>query len=236
LVLAWLTPLAFTACSPHSKWCTIAYSFTTSGGKYGFLILLLFTGWCYTLSESRLSGKLIIFLKTVISLTLFFGALAFLNEHYTKPLLKLQRPSHVYMLEQTGTLAQIDSLYARSKQDRQAFFAQLLQNKAPSFQQIDPKVQEHWIEEAGFSFPSGHSFNAFLFAIILAYAIIHNRSKPEWRRFYFIPFIWALGVAVSRVALGAHSALDVSAGAALGIMLGCLFLYIDITRHWLTRK
>ncbi len=236
LVFVGLTPLDFSACSPGSIWCALAYSLTSSGGKYGFLLLLLFTGWCYTLSESVLFAKLIIFLKTVLSLSIFFGTLAFINEHYTKPLLKLQRPSHVYMLEQSGIPQQIDSLYRQSKAERQVFFDQLLKKNKTVFQQIDPKVQRHWVEEAGFSFPSGHSFNAFLFAMILSYAFRHNRKKPHWRNYYFIPFIWALSVAVSRVALGAHSALDVSAGAALGILLGCLFLYIDVTRHWLTRK
>jgi len=104
------------------------------------------------------------------------------------------------------------------------------------FKQIDPGILNHWIDEAGFSFPSGHTFNAFLFAMILAYAIYFNRSKPQWRHLFFIPFLWALGVAVSRVALGAHTALDVTAGAGLGIITGTVFLYIDKTRHWLTNK
>jgi membrane-associated phospholipid phosphatase len=43
-------------------------------------------------------------------------------------------------------------------------------------------------------------------------------------------------VGISRVAVGAHSALDVTVGAALGIAIGFIFLKIDITRYWLTRK
>ena len=175
-------------------------------------------------------------MKSVLSLILFFGTLAFINERYTKPILKSQRPSHLYMLKQTGLSNSIDSLYTLNKKDREQFFADLIKNNPMQFEAIDPKIQEHWVEEAGFSFPSGHSFNAFLFAMILSYAIHVNQFRPGWRKLFFVPFVWAFLVAVSRVALGAHSAKDVCAGAALGIVVGTLFLYMDITRHWLTRE
>lgn len=72
--------------------------------------------------------------------------------------------------------------------------------------------------------------------MVISYAIYFNRNRPKLRKLFFIPFIWAIGVGVSRVAFGAHTALDVSAGACLGILLGMLFLYINFTLHWLTRK
>ena len=229
-------PIAFTACSPNSWWCAIAYAFTGSGGPVGFLILLLVTGFCYANTAPTMKEKVTVFFKSVIALAIFFGLLAFINERYTKHILKAQRPSHVYMLSQTGLGQTIDSLYQLDKADRQKFFASLLKNNPLKFKQIDPEIQDHWIAEAGFSFPSGHTFNAFLFAMILSYAIYFNRSKPGWRNLFFIPFAWAVTVGISRVAVGAHTAFDVSAGAALGILTGYLFLYIDRTRHWLTRK
>ncbi len=94
----------------------------------------------------------------------------------------------------------------------------------------------HWVQESGFSFPSGHSFNAFLLAMVLAYGIYHNQFRAQWRKLFVLPFIWALAVAVSRVAIGVHTPLDVSTGAAMGIGLGILLLYIDFTRHWLTQN
>jgi len=140
------------------------------------------------------------------------------------------------MLQQTQQLKNIDSLYQLSKAQRHDFFDNLIKNNPASFKSIDPDILNHWIDEAGFSFPSGHSYNAFLFAMILAYATLHNRSRPGLRGLFFVPFVWAFLVALSRVAVGAHSALDVSAGATLGVLTGALFLYIEITRHWLTRK
>ena len=229
-------PIAFTACSPNSWWCALAYGLTNSGGPVGFLALLFLTGLGYASTAPGVKEKLGVFLKSIFSLLIFFGLLAFVNEHYTKHLLKAQRPSHVYMLHQTGLSNAIDSLYQLDKPQRQQFFARLIKNNPMKFEAIDRGIQNHWVEEAGFSFPSGHTFNAFLFAMILAYAIYFNRSKPRWRNLFFIPFIWALAVGISRVAMGAHTAFDVTAGAGLGILTAWLFLYIDRTRHWLTRK
>ena len=231
-----LAPLPFTACSPGSSWCSIAFGFTSSGGPLGFFVVLIITGICYASSAETFKDKVLIFFKSVISLALFFGVLAFINERYTKPILKSQRPSHVYMLNQTGLSNVIDSLYQLDKTAREEFFGALVKAHASEFKQIDPDIQKHWVKEAGFSFPSGHTFNAFLFAMILSYAILFNRSYPKLRKLFFIPFVWALLVGVSRVAMGAHTAFDVCAGATLGILIGCIFLYIDVTRHWLTRK
>lgn len=236
MLVVWALPIAFTAIHPHSKWSHIAFFFTSTGGPIGFFILLLTTGFFYTLSEQAWTKKLIIFTKSVLSLVLIFGVLAWINEHVTKPILKLQRPSHVYVLQQTNKLNEIDNLYQLSKEERGKYFATLIHNNIQKFADIDKAVQEHWIEEAGFSFPSGHTFNAFLFAMVISYAIYFNRNRPHLKKWFFVPFIWACSVGISRVALGAHSALDVSAGACMGVLLGLLFLYIDFTRHWLTNK
>jgi len=230
------TPIPFTACSPDSYWCEIAYALTSSGGPTGFFVLLIITAFCYASSAKTNREKLLVFFKSILTLMIFFGVLAFINERYTKPILKSQRPSHVYMLNQTGLSNVIDSLYQLDKQARKDFFDVLIKTHPAQFSQIAPEIQRHWINEAGFSFPSGHSFNAFLFTMILSYAIYFNRSYPKLRNLFFIPFAWALMVAVSRVAIGAHSAFDVCAGSLLGIGLGFLFLCIDKTRHWLTRK
>lgn len=234
--IVYTSPIAFTACSPHSIWCRLAFLFTSSGGPTGFFGLLVLTGFFYSLSQSSIKEKARVFIKSVLSLVIFFGALAFINERLTKPILKLQRPSHVFMLTQTGRIKTIDSLYQLSKKEREVYFADLIKNNPLSFGQIDGHVQAHWVEESGFSFPSGHSFNAFLFAMIIAYAIYYNKTWPGLQKLFFVPFIWAFFVGLSRVAMGAHSALDVSAGSALGVVIGALFLYIEKTRHWLTRK
>ncbi|MBL7931716.1 MAG: phosphatase PAP2 family protein [Bacteroidia bacterium] len=198
--------------------------------------MLIITSLFYASSAKSAKEKVFVFLKSAVALIAVFGILAYLNEHYTKPVLKSQRPSHIYILDQTGLSNTIDSLYQLDKKTRQKFFTDLITSHPKEFTQIDPDILQHWQEEAGFSFPSGHTFNAFLFAMILSYAILFNRSYPSLRKLFSIPFIWAALVGISRVAMGAHTAFDVTAGAILGISLGFLFLYSDHTRHWLTRK
>ncbi|WP_139043584.1 phosphatase PAP2 family protein [Idiomarina sp. A28L] len=58
-----------------------------------------------------------------------------------------------------------------------------------------------------FSFPSGHSTAAFLFAALVI------ASFPVWAPLFYG---WAAAVAISRVALGVHYPSDVIAGAILG--------------------
>lgn len=200
------------------------------------MALLVLTGCFYSSSQLTLKAKLNVFFVSIVSLLVFFGSLAWINEYYTKPILKLQRPSHVYMLDKIGDLQKIDAVYQLSSKEREAFFQKLITANPAHFQNIDVDIQKHWIDEAGFSFPSGHTFNAFLFAMLIAYAIYYNRSRPALRKLYFLPFVWAFFVGISRVSMGAHSALDVSCGAVLGILIGYVFLRIDFTRLMLTRK
>jgi phosphatidylglycerophosphatase B len=94
----------------------------------------------------------------------------------------------------------------------------------------------HWIKEGGYSFPSGHTFNAFLLAMIFAFGIKYNSHSPKLQKLFFLPFLWAIGIGISRVALGAHSLVDVSVGALMGVLIGTLLLYIDFTRHLITHK
>lgn len=68
-----------------------------------------------------------------------------------------------------------------------------------------------------FSLPSGHSAGAFLFATVWGAAF------PA-----LVPllYLWASGVAISRVIVGVHYPLDIVAGAMLGLLCAELALSI----------
>ncbi len=183
-------------------------------------------GYFYALNQESTKEKVKAFFKSVLIVGALVAALAFFNEHVTKKALKLARPSHTYIVEQSGVHTSLDVFYKLNEPERQLFLQRMIEYNKKNFIQIDARVLDHWIEESGYSFPSGHSFNAFLLAYIMAYSMFHS-TKKYVKLFYFIPFMWAVTVAVSRVAIGAHSILDVSFGAALGLVAGSLFLYFD---------
>ncbi|MFC3032898.1 phosphatase PAP2 family protein [Pseudoalteromonas fenneropenaei] len=71
-----------------------------------------------------------------------------------------------------------------------------------------------------FSLPSGHSAGAFLFATVWA------TTYPQWSWCFYL---WATGVAVSRVVVGVHYPLDIIAGAGLGILCAELAVVVQDT-------
>lgn len=105
----------------------------------------------------------------------------------------------------------------------------------------------------GWSFPSGHSFNSFGFALSSALcfkaeilglgrkdtsASLRKKRIPagvrRWVALYGIAIIsWAVLVAVSRVMVGRHFFGDVLVGSLLGIAMGILFGKIC---HWILSK
>ena len=154
---------------------------------------------------------------------LVLGAFAVTNEFVTKPFVAAPRP-YVLKLEAEGLL-KADAFYALpNKKARSAFLRETLEKNSDNdlIKSLDPAIREHWEYETGFSFPSGHSINAFLFAVFLAFLIQGLFAKGKgW---VWLPFLWACGICLSRIAVGAHSPLDVTIGSLLGGTVGCLVL------------
>jgi undecaprenyl-diphosphatase len=78
-----------------------------------------------------------------------------------------------------------------------------------------------------FSFPSGHAAGSFTFAVFVAVVLVQHarRSSTEKKRrigLAAIALVAALGIAMSRCALGVHFPGDILAGAVLGSTLGAL--------------
>jgi undecaprenyl-diphosphatase len=72
------------------------------------------------------------------------------------------------------------------------------------------------LSQAGsYSFPSGHTLEAFAIAVSLSILF------PK-KRFIFLLILWAMLVAYSRMALGVHYPSDVLAGALIGSLIGWL--------------
>jgi undecaprenyl-diphosphatase len=66
-----------------------------------------------------------------------------------------------------------------------------------------------------FSFPSGHAAGSFAFAVFIAMTLVKSPTPSRWLGAIAL-ILFALGVALSRIALGVHFPGDVFAGAILG--------------------
>lgn len=230
LLIIWFTPISFAAIEINSFKSDLAYAVTNSGGKYYIIAITLIAALIFAFRNKINLHLFTKFLKQFIILFLMLAFFALLNEFVIKDIAKFTRPSHAYVFKHVSHNISIDKFYELGISARQKLLKQMIDTSPFLNKSIDHKVLSHWVEEAGYSFPSGHTFNAFLLATVLAFSIKRSR-KLHLNQYYFIPFIWASAIGVSRVALGAHAPIDVTFGAAMGIFFGALLLYFETSRN-----
>ena len=222
-LLAWGAPLAFSgvrAAQPLSRFWLLL---SDSGGAIPSGVLLLLAALWVALKQTGVRAR-------VQKAGLFFGgavvlvgSIALTNEHLSKPLVAAQRP-YVQALQQQQLVDGQEFYALPSKAERSKALRGLFQTHSehPYVAALDTDIKEHWVHETGFSFPSGHSLNAFLLAVMLGFLI--QSFAPFGRFLVWTPFLWASAVSLSRVAVGAHSALDITVGALVGGLVGSLLL------------
>ena len=221
--IAWTAPLAFSGFRADQPLSRFWLLLSDSGAQWGTGPLLLLATVLVAAKHTETKTRIRKSMHFLGGVCLVLGAFAVTNEFVTKPYVAAPRP-YVLKLEAEGLL-EADAFYALpDKETRSLLLRETLKEHAenPLVQSLDPKIRAHWEVETGFSFPSGHSLNAFLFAVFIAFLIqgLFARGK-HW---VWIPFLWACGVCLSRIALGVHSPLDVTVGSFLGGLAGCLLL------------
>ena len=90
-------------------------------------------------------------------------------------------------------------------------------NRDPSLNQIIRVVKN----SGSFSFVSGHATNSFANTVFL---ILTLRKHTKW---IYLLLIWPFLFAYSRVYLGVHFPLDITAGMGLGILIGIAFYQLS---------
>lgn len=205
-----------------------------TGGKHGapwFAIACLIA----TLSLSKLSYQQQIknALIIVASVALFAGGGAFFNEHAIKENLQIPRPNIKALSTDLGNghLGENTAqFYQRGdKSARSAYLANALAQPIPTMA-LSPKINAHWVEETGYSFPSGHSYTVFFFATyFLLFAALNLRTW--WPFFVLSP--WAVAVCYSRSLLVLHTPTDITVGAIQGTLMAALA--VAATHKWLCR-
>lgn len=230
LSIIWFTPVAFAAIDINDFKSALAYAITNSGGSFYVVIITGVTALVFAFRGNLNYHIVVKFAKQFSILFFMLAFFALLNEFVIKAIAKFTRPSHAYVFEHATHRLSIDKLYELAVPERQIVLKNMIDSSPFLNREVDPKVLQHWIDEAGYSFPSGHSFNAFLLATVLSFSIKRSRKIPL-RKYYFVPFIWAAAIGISRVALGAHAPIDVTFGAAMGIFFGGLLLYFETSRN-----
>lgn len=230
IAIIWFTPIAFAGIKVNSFKSDLAYAITNSGGVYYIVAITFAVAFIFAFRSSLKRHLIIKFLKQFGILFLMLAFFALLNEFVIKDLAKLARPSHRYVYKHAAHEIDLEQFYELNVSQRQVALKKMIDSSAFLKQNVDHKVLAHWIEEVGYSFPSGHTFNAFLLATVLAFSIKRSR-KIYLQKYYFIPFIWATAIGISRVAIGAHTPLDVTFGGAMGILFAGLLLYFETSRN-----
>jgi phosphatidylglycerophosphatase B len=200
-----------------------AYWIAESGGKIGITLMgIALTALLVSRPGIPSRQRVVELLVIVLSVAVLQGGCAYLNEHVVKPAFAIPRPNIIALARsQADSPAlgmSVDAFYALP--DKALRSEHLRQVLAPE-SGLHERVRSHWIEESGYSFPSGHAIASMMFATyFLGMGLSLVSGRRLWVFYALAP--WAVAVCFSRVLLGVHTPTDVCVGAAKGIVAGTL--------------
>lgn len=215
-----LTDIDFAVTEKGSSFSSLWLLISETGIKTGTILSVLVVSFIIAFRQKSVLQAVTKFIAFAVFVLLALQLFATINAKFTKPMFHLYRPSFQKLT--ALEVINIDELYAfNSHQERKEYLLKKLQqpNIQSQISNIDKHILEHWLESTGFSFPSGHSQNAFLLATFLSFALLQILKNKKWQYVAFAPMIWASLVALSRVILGVHTSLDIFVGAVSGFLV-----------------
>lgn len=233
-LVCFATPVAFSGFLKEDSLAPFWYYISESGGLIGTSLLIILIGLGIAATGRNIWRKIILFFVAIIFLGALLGSLAWINEHVVKPRVEAQRPSHIYLGE-IGVIDLNEFYGIESDSLRQAILEKNVKRAPAKVEHIYPAIAQHWVFESGYSFPSGHSQNAFLLATLVS-GILTIRLRSRSRILLLIPFLWAVMVCISRVAIGIHTKYDVTAGAFIGLLIASLLLASGVLKRIFERE
>jgi len=147
---------------------------------------------------------------------------------HVKEALKIPRPNIVYLAGANGIGPlgmSPEEFYGKGDKDaRSELLRKTLETEPPPLK-LGPAIRDHWIEETGYSFPSGHAFAAMFFAtFFLSVGVLYISTPQRWLSYLLLP--WALAVCYSRLILRVHTPTDITVGGLEGLVLGFVALLL----------
>jgi phosphatidylglycerophosphatase B len=227
LVLALLMPafLLSPVVSESGGLLKLWWGLSLSASKYG----LIWTALGFSLLLG-LSGRQLF--RLLLPLLLIIGLGAWVNEHLIKPAVAQPRPNIMFLASAAAGPAIPEGAAAFYRlPDKSSRSQRLEEIWSQTSLPLPALLRDHWTEETGFSFPSGHAFAAAALAAWLSLWILCAGHRP-W--LLVLIWGWMLGVCYSRIQLGVHRPEDILAGAMEGFLLVILSrLLLD---QWLRRR
>ncbi|MCL1091353.1 phosphatase PAP2 family protein [Shewanella profunda] len=188
----------------HSTLARILYWITTTGtAPYGVVTALFVLALAYRLMPK----PLFISLCLAISIS---QLMSFSLSHTLKSFFKEPRPNVVFLAEQERPMDEqlsLDAFYQLDKQARSKTIATALDDliAAEPAMKLDSRIHQHWEDEVGYSFPSGHTIFAATLVLTASYYLL-LAGLPI---FSMVLLGWGLLMGLSRMLLGMHWPQDV---------------------------
>lgn len=230
-VLVFGFPIEYSSVNASDKDIDFWFFISESGGAAGLFILIPLVSILISLQKRSWSERIKLFIISIIS----FGGLmmlsSFLNEKLLKENIKMPRPTHLLFSGKEYQIIHLDTFYSKRKLEREEYLLQQIKLNPDKFSKIHPRVLAHWIEQSGYSFPSGHSTNSFLLGTI--FSLLLSRIFPSKKYLYLLPVLWALLVCLSRVTIGVHSKYDVFFGALFGMFLAVIIAWFKLPERFI---
>lgn len=219
VAIVFLFPVEFSGYKNTDVLAPIWYLITQTGGVAGSTVIVLVL-LIYLLTHFKKKSKRIRNVYLFIAIITFVQILnAGSTLFYFKDVFKNQRPSQLYFTEKGFIEPGGREYFAMPHEEKRKYIQKKIDEDKSKLEEIYPPILDSWISDSGYSFPSGHSQTAFFLGTILAFVIYKTNSK---KYFIFIPLAWAILVALSRVVIGVHYPIDVTAGAFIGLILALI--------------
>ncbi|MDF7681015.1 phosphatidylglycerophosphatase B [Enterobacteriaceae bacterium ESL0689] len=167
-------------------WYWITQSVTRPWGIITHVLLCCWFCWCL-----RLPLRAAIVMLVIISSVILLGQKVNAS---IKNVIQEPRPFILWL--EDGRAASVTQFYHLKRKQRAKRVAEHLAQRAS----VPPFLGQHWQNETGFAFPSGHTTFAASWALLAAGVLLPRRRR--WTTVVLLA--WAIAVMASRLMLGMH--------------------------------